>query len=161
MERSATRLKCCFSAALFPGTLANRLAKSSTCERETSWMPGAGMGTGLSLRRKQDSTGSKQAMQNRKIGHHPLEHACLPLVKAPERSVTLQGSTLCRSLSLVRPPDDAIYEPLLTVLGSVWAVNVEGLEHCVGQVFRLQVLLDCYVPGRFLACVPFHVDWFD
>jgi hypothetical protein len=42
-------------------------------------------------------------------------------------------------------PDDAVNEVLLTVLGCVWAVNVQGLKHSVGQTLRLKVALNSNV----------------
>jgi hypothetical protein len=42
-------------------------------------------------------------------------------------------------------PDDAVHEPLLAVLCGVWAVDVQRLEHCVGQALRLKVLLNSNV----------------
>jgi hypothetical protein len=45
-------------------------------------------------------------------------------------------------------PDDSVNEPLLAVLGCVRSIDVQGLEHCVGQALRLQVLLH-----NNMACV--------
>jgi hypothetical protein len=51
-QRSEQRLKCWPTAAALPGTRAIMSARSSTCDSEVSWMPGAGMGTGRSLQQE-------------------------------------------------------------------------------------------------------------